>query len=52
MALGNKHTAEEMIGRSHAVIGRVAECPSRITNIIPVTTLVYHILIVSSLVAL
>lgn len=51
MVLGNNPTAEEKIGRSHAATGRVAECPSMITNIVPVPNLVYHILIVSSSVA-
>lgn len=52
MALGNNPTTEEKIGRSDAATGRVAKYPSRITNIVPVPNLVYHILIISSSVAL
>lgn len=48
MALGNSPRAEEMIGRRHAATGSVAEGPSRITSLVPVPNIIYHILSISS----
>lgn len=48
MALGKNPRAEEMTGRRHAATGSVAEDPSRITNLVPVPNIIYHILSIYS----
>lgn len=52
MALGNNPRAEEMFGGGHAATGSVGEGPLRITSLVPVPNIIYHILSISSSVTL